>query len=87
MIDFITNKLIHPKQILQVRNLNSAKVNSDDNLVLRKIKMKGTTKREKDETEEKIINIDSLRNHPPNYYNKKIKKYFENISERTNRIK
>lgn len=61
-IDYIvTNRYIHPLQILDVRTLNSANVGSDHSLLLAKIKLKlKPQKKQEQATRESKINIESL---------------------------
>lgn len=80
MIDYVlTNRGIHPTQILDVRTLNSANVGTDHSLLLTKIRMKIKPKKEITEniTEEKFI-IESLWNESTKQlYQSRIRKHIE----------
>lgn len=57
----ITNICIHPKQILDIRTLNSANARNDHSLLLGKMKLTLMPKRDKNTTTKVVkINIESL---------------------------
>lgn len=61
VIDYIiTNRTIHPKQILDVRSLNSANIGSDHSLVLSKLRMYPTQGKRKPPIYVEKFNIQSL---------------------------
>lgn len=63
MIDFIvTNRNIYPIQILDIRTLNSAEAGSEHKLVLAKIWINITQKKDLDRITVEKFNVQSLRN-------------------------
>lgn len=62
VIDYITNRNITPKQVLDVRSLTSANVGSDHPLVLGKLRMITTPERRAPVVETEKFNIESLIN-------------------------
>lgn len=61
MIDFIvTNRKIHPAQVLDIRTLNSANAGNDHSLLLGKFRLQIKPKKQPERTKIQRINIDSL---------------------------